>query len=67
MVIYPVTSLRVAAKAYERVFEEIRQTGTQKHSLSQMQTRSELYETIRYYDYEALDEKIAKTILNENE
>ncbi|NRF91323.1 methylisocitrate lyase [Paenibacillus frigoriresistens] len=67
MVIYPVTSLRVAAKAYERVFEEIRQTGTQKRSLSQMQTRSELYETIRYYDYEALDEKIAKTILNENE
>lgn len=67
MVIYPVTSLRVAAKAYERVFEEINQTGSQKGSLSHMQTRNELYETIRYYDYEALDGKIAKTILNENE
>lgn len=67
MVIYPVTSLRVAAKAYERVFEEISQTGTQKGSLSHMQTRSELYNTIRYYDYEALDGKIAKTILNEND
>lgn len=67
MVIYPVTSLRVAAKAYERVFEEISQTGTQKGSLSHMQTRNELYDTIRYYDYEALDGKIAKTILNEND
>ena len=67
MVIYPVTSLRVAAKAYERVFEEISQTGSQKGYLSQMQTRSELYSAIRYYDYEALDGKIAKTILNENE
>jgi methylisocitrate lyase len=67
MVIYPVTSLRVAAKAYEVVFEEISQTGSQKGSLSHMQTRNELYDTIRYYDYEALDETIAKTILNENE
>jgi methylisocitrate lyase len=67
MVIYPVTSLRVAAKAMERVFEEIQQTGTQRDSLSHMQTRSELYDTIRYYDYEALDGKIAKTVLPEND
>jgi methylisocitrate lyase len=63
MVIYPVTSLRVAAKAYERVFAEISQTGTQKFSLDSMQTRKELYDTIRYYDYEALDGKIARTVL----
>jgi methylisocitrate lyase len=66
MVIYPVTSLRVAAKAYERVFAEISRTGTQVNSLEDMQTRKELYETIRYYDYEALDGKIAKTILPTN-
>jgi methylisocitrate lyase len=63
MVIYPVTSLRVAAKAYERVFAEISQTGTQINSLHDMQTRQELYDSIRYYDYEALDGKIAKTVL----
>lgn len=63
MVIYPVTSLRVAAKAYERVFTEIAQEGTQAGALDDMQTREELYETIRYYDYEALDGKIAKTVL----
>lgn len=67
MVIYPVTSLRVAAKAYERVFAEIARTGTQAGSLQQMQTRKELYETIRYYDYEELDGKIAKTVLAEEE
>jgi methylisocitrate lyase len=63
MVIYPVTSLRVAAKAYERVFAEISNTGTQINVLNDMQTRKELYDTIRYYDYEALDVKIAKTVL----
>ncbi|MFC4557825.1 methylisocitrate lyase [Virgibacillus kekensis] len=63
MVIYPVTSLRVAAKAYERVFQEIMEKGTQEGMLDDMQTRKELYETIGYYDYEALDSKIAKTVL----
>jgi len=67
MVIYPVTSLRVAAKAYERVFTEIIRTGTQAGSLGDMQTRKELYETIRYYDYENLDAKIAKTVLPDRE
>lgn len=66
MVIYPVSSLRVAAKAYERVFSEIARTGTQAASLPDMQTRGELYETIRYADYEALDGRIAKTVLPED-
>jgi methylisocitrate lyase len=63
MVIYPVTSLRVAAKAYERVFQEIMTKGTQKDYLNHMQSREELYHTIGYYSYEALDNKIAKTVL----
>lgn len=63
MVIYPVTSLRVAAKAYERVFSQIAERGTQAGSLDDMQTREELYETIRYFDYEELDGKIAKSVL----
>ncbi|WP_085523473.1 methylisocitrate lyase [Tuberibacillus sp. Marseille-P3662] len=67
MVIYPVTSLRVAAKAYEKVFQDIYQKGTQKDRLDDMQTREELYDTIQHYDYENLDNKIAKTILPEME
>ncbi|KPH78217.1 MULTISPECIES: methylisocitrate lyase [Bacillaceae] len=63
MVIYPVTSLRVAAKAYERIFSLIKEQGTQKQGISDMQTRKELYETISLYDFEELDENIAKTLL----
>ncbi|MFS0823108.1 methylisocitrate lyase [Bacillus sp. 1P02SD] len=63
IVIYPVSSLRVAAKAYERVFQDIYEKGTQKEILHLMQSRGELYETIRYYDYEELDGEIARTVL----
>lgn len=64
IVIYPVTSLRVAAKAYEHVFQLIKQEGTQKEAVKDMQSRSELYETISYYDFEDLDKEIAKTVLS---
>ncbi|MFJ7755949.1 methylisocitrate lyase [Peribacillus muralis] len=67
MVIYPVTSLRVAAKAFERVFEQIMQHGTQAGALPDMQTRSELYETISYHDFEGLDNEIAKTVLTKEQ
>lgn len=63
MVIYPVTSLRVAAKAYEQVFDLIKREGTQEGAVSHMQTRKELYEIISYEDFESLDQMIAKTIL----
>lgn len=67
MVIYPVTSLRVAAKAYERVFSLIMEKGTQKDAIQDMQTREALYETISYHDFESLDEAIAKTILTKKQ
>lgn len=65
MVIYPVTSLRVAAKAYENIFNLIKDKGSQKEGLESMQSRKELYETISYYDFEELDNQIAKTILED--
>jgi len=67
MVIYPVTSLRIAAKAYERIFAMLFNEGTQEEAIDDMQTRSELYETIAYSDFEALDQNIAKTILSEEQ
>ncbi|RTE07133.1 methylisocitrate lyase [Paenibacillus whitsoniae] len=65
MVLYPVSSLRVAAKAVERVYADIVHNGTQQGSLAHMQTRRELYATIRYDDYEELDARIARTVLDE--
>jgi methylisocitrate lyase len=67
IVLYPVSSLRIAAKSIERLFEEIAEKGTQSNLLGDMQTRQELYETIRYYDYEDMDHNIAKTILPNTE
>lgn len=65
MVIYPVSSLRVAAKAIESLYKGIYEKGTQADFLSKMQTRKELYDTILYNRYEELDETISKTVLDD--
>ena len=69
IVIYPVTSLRVAAKAYEDVFTLIKEKGSQIEAVKEkkMQTRKELYDTISYYDFEQLDNTIAKTVLSKKQ
>jgi len=63
MVIWPVSALRVAAKAHEELYDSIRTHGGAHKMVARMQTRAELYDTIAYADYEALDSSIAKTIL----
>lgn len=63
MVIFPVSSLRVAARAYGELFDEIRRTGTQAGHIERMQTRADLYDAIDLYAYEALDARIARTVL----
>jgi methylisocitrate lyase len=63
MLIWPVSSLRVANKAQERLFASIRRDGGTQNMLDQMQTRAELYSAIGYHDYEALDSSIVETIV----
>jgi len=63
MVIWPVSSLRVAARAAEDLYRCLARDGSAAAMLDRMQTRAELYETIGYYDYEALDLSIARSIL----
>lgn len=65
MVIWPVSSLRVANKAQERLYATLKSDGATKAMLGDMQTRAELYETIRLADYEALDASIVATIVPE--
>jgi len=62
MVIWPVSSLRVAAKAQEELFSAIRRDGGAQNMLPRMQTRNELYALIRYHEYEALDASIMRTV-----
>jgi methylisocitrate lyase len=63
MVIWPVSALRVAAKAHYFLYAALRRDGHVLSMLDSMQTRTELYETIRYFEYEAFDASIAKSIL----
>jgi methylisocitrate lyase len=59
LVIFPVTALRVAMRAVEALFEDLREKGSQADWIPRMQTRQALYELIRYEDYEALDRRLA--------
>jgi methylisocitrate lyase len=58
MVIWPVTSLRVANKAQAKLYETIARDGSAEAMLPEMQTRAELYDVIGLHDYEALDASI---------
>ncbi len=63
MVIWPVTSLRIAAKAIGDLYESLMRAGSAESLLDRMQSRTELYETIGYSDYESLDNSIARSVL----
>lgn len=65
MVIWPVSALRVAAKAHADLYEGIRKDGGTQPLIDRMQTRAELYATIRYHEYEALDSSIVGSIAPE--
>lgn len=66
IVIFPVSSLRVSAKAVEDLYTSIKRDGSAESMLDRMQTRAELYETIGYSDYEALDSAIARSVVPPN-
>ena len=63
MVIWPVSSLRVANKAQEQLFAALKRDGSTHGMLDRMQTRAELYAAIGYQDYEALDASIVATVV----
>lgn len=63
MVIWPVSSLRVANKAQEKLYAALRRDGGTQSELTAMQTRSELYDLIGLGAYEALDASIVQSVL----
>jgi methylisocitrate lyase len=63
MVIWPVTSLRVSAKATEDLYAELKAKGSAEAFVPRMQTRAELYNTIGYHQYEALDSSIVESVV----
>jgi methylisocitrate lyase len=65
MVIWPVTSLRVSALASEKLYAAIRRDGGAHNCVDAMLTRKQLYATIDYEGFEALDATIVKTVVPE--
>ena len=65
MVIWPVSALRVASKASEQLYAAIKRDGGTQNKLDVMQTRKELYATIDYHNYEALDASLVRTVTPE--
>jgi methylisocitrate lyase len=65
MVIWPVSSLRVANKAQQRLYAALARDGGTHAMVDEMQTRAELYRTVGLADYEALDASIVATVIPE--
>ena len=63
MVIWPVSSLRVANKAQAGLYAAIKRDGGTHKLIDVMQTRAELYAAIDYAGYEALDRSIIETVV----
>jgi methylisocitrate lyase len=55
LVIYPVTTQRLAMHAVEKGLDIITAEGSQEGALDMMQTRKRLYEVLHYEDYNAYD------------
>jgi methylisocitrate lyase len=58
IVIYPVTTQRLAMKSVEDGLRDIFNNGHQNNIIDKMQTRKRLYELVEYEKYNSLDEKI---------
>ena len=58
IVIYPVTTQRLAMKNVEDGLRDIYVNGHQNNIIDKMQTRKRLYELVDYEKYNSLDEKI---------
>ncbi len=63
LVIYPVSALRIGARAIEDFYRSLANQGSAAVNIPQMMTRAELYERIGYFDYEKLDAQIIETVL----
>ncbi|MES2803454.1 MAG: methylisocitrate lyase [Bdellovibrionota bacterium] len=64
MVIYPVTTLRLAMGNTEKGLDIIKKTGSQEEAVPLMQTRQQLYDLTNYEAYNSFDQSIFNFKLN---
>ena len=58
IILYPLSAARSMADAAMKTYEVIKQDGTQKNQIENMQTRTDLYKTLNYEAYEAKVDKV---------
>ena len=58
IILYPLSAARSMADAAMKTYKAIKQDGTQKKHIENMQTRTDLYETLNYEAHEAKINKI---------
>lgn len=58
IILYPLSAARSMANAAMKTYESIKQDGTQKSQIENMQTRIDLYKTLNYEAYEAKVDKV---------
>lgn len=64
LVLYPLSAFRAMNQAALKVYESVREHGTQKHVVDLMQTRDELYD---YLDYHSFEQKLDELFNNETD
>ncbi|MGQ0811679.1 MAG: methylisocitrate lyase [Nitrospiraceae bacterium] len=52
LILFPVSTLRIATRAIEQFLQELHTNGTQQTQVRYMQTRQQLYDLLRYAEYE---------------
>jgi methylisocitrate lyase len=67
LALYPLSAFRAMSAAALRVFQTIRDQGTQESMLSHMQTRDELYQILNYYAYEEKLDELFKSSKSESD
>lgn len=63
IIIWPASSMRIAANALQELYEHIKEKGSCEDLVNKMTSRKDLYDIIGYYDYEDLDKSIAKSVV----
>lgn len=60
LVLYPLSAFRAMSAAASRVYNIIRQEGTQVNAIGEMESRIELYNCLDYFHYEELADKFSQ-------
>jgi methylisocitrate lyase len=63
IVIWPATAFRAEVKTLTELYATLAREGSAESFVSRLQTRAELYDALHYYEYEALDSSLVRSVL----